>query len=315
MLRSLEKTYLDVEDITIENISSSYQHCNTTTPWEEIYEFSQIPSWQQSFLTSSNILHEYVGEMEYENHRDSLFINSIYDSYKINGNFQLDKWNPSDIWLIKDHVLKTVFSSSLDDLNNQIEDMFDKKELIGVSLKKLGKEPKIEIKNTSHSNKKQYKYLGYKTTYKSKDIALLYNEGQIRFRTFQFGSGWAGEIQGKTASHGKIGLGGVNSILKKYGIELQTTKQIKKLWEEHEYIAKSALMLLFTSKIDILPKEGFDIFIQDKNIDWKVSKLLGLQLITKIENQSQLIQNKIITEIINYASSELDESSVFLKLS
>lgn len=74
-------------------------------------------------------------------------------------------------------------------------------------------------------------------------------------------------------------------------------------------------MLLFTSKIDILPKEGFDIFIQDKNIDWKVSKLLGLQLITKIENQSQLIQNKIITEIINYASSELDESSVFLKLS
>lgn len=315
MLRSLKKTYLDVEDITEYNISSSYQYCNTTTPWEEIYEFSQIPTWQQSFLTSSNVLHEYIGEMEYENHRDSLFIDSIYNSYKVNGNFQLDKWNPSDIWFVKDYVLNTVFSSSLDDLNCQIEDMFEKKELIGVSLKKLGKEPKIEVKNISSGIKKQYKYLGYKTTSKSKDIKLLFDGGQICFRTFNYGTNWAGEILGKTASHGKIGFGGINAILKKYNIELQTTKELKQLWEKYEYIAKSSLMILFTTKIDILPKESFDIFIQDKNIDWKVSKLLGLQLINKIESQSEEIKNKIITEIINYASSELDESSVYLKLS
>jgi hypothetical protein len=311
MLRSLEKTYLDVEDITLENISSSYQYCNTTTPWEEIYEFSQIPNWQQSFLTSSNTLQEYLGEMEYENHRDSLFIDNIYNSAKLNVNYQLDKWNPADIWLIKDSVLNTRFSSSLDELNNQLEDMFDRKELIGVSLKKLGKEPKIEVKNKKYSYKKQYNYLGYKTTYKSKDIKLLYDGGQICFRTFNYGTNWAGEILGKTASHGKIGFGAINSILKKYNIGLKTTKEIKIYCETTPY--NQLLHKLLENFIGLETK--FNIFIQDKNIDWRVSKLLGLFLLDNIESQPKVIQNKIITEFINYASSELDESSVFLKLS
>ena len=216
MIYSLKREYLDVEDITLENISSSYQYCDTTTPWEEIYEFSQIPNWQQSFLTSSNTLFEYNQEMNYEHHRDSDFIKSLYSSYKQTElNFHSDKWNPSDIWFVKDHVVNQVFSSSIDELNIQIKDMFDKKELIGVSLKKLGKEPKLEIKNYDINKKKTYTYEGYQTTIKSKDIKLLYNGGKICFRTFNFGTNWAGEILGKTASHGKIGSGAMNSILEK----------------------------------------------------------------------------------------------------
>ena len=61
--------------------------------------------------------------------------------------------------------------------------------------------------------------------------------------------------------------------------------------------------------------EDINIFIQDKNIDWKVSKLSGLILLDIIETLPKESQNKIITEIINYASSELDESSVYIKLS
>jgi len=316
MLRSLKKTYLDVEDVTLENISSSYQYCDTTTPWEDIYEFSQNPTWQQSFLTSSNLLSQYVGEMEYEHHRDSLFVDSIYEAYRENQlEYQADKWNPADIWLVKDHVLSTGFSSSLDELNLQLEDMFSKKELIGVSLKKLGKEPKIEVKNMKNSPKKQYKYLGYKTTSKSKDISLLYDGGKICFRTFNYGTNWAGEILGKTANHGKIGFGAINSILKKYSLELKPAKDVKKDWEEHEYTNRTALLILFQKYIEYIDGDLFNIFIQEKNIDWRVSKLLGLQLITKIEHQSEEIRNKILSEFLNYASSELEESSVFLKLS
>ncbi len=315
MLRSLEKTYLDVEDITEYNISSSYQYCDTTTSWEDIYEFSQDKVWQQSFLTSSNLLSEYLEEMNYENHRDSLFVDSIYNSYRENGNFQSDKWNPADIWLVKESVLDTRFSSSLNELNQQIENMFDKKELIGVSLKKVGKEAKVELKNKPKESKKKYEYLGYKSTSKSKDISLLYNEGKICFRTFNYATNWAGEILGKTANHGKIGFGPINKILRKYNIGLKTTKEIKQYWEEYEHLAMNDLRVLFITKVKILPKENFDIFIQEKNIDWRVSKLLGLLLLERIETQSKEIQNKIITEIINYASSELDESSVFLKIS
>jgi hypothetical protein len=315
MLRSLEKTYLDIEDITQENISSSYQYCDTTTPWEDIYEFSQIPSWQQSFLTSSNLLSQYIEEDKYENHRDSLFIGSLYSSYKqTNTGYQSDKWNPSDIWLVKDSVLYTRFSSSLDELNTQIEDMFDKKELIGVSLKKTGKNAKIEVKNKKDIIKKQYTYEGYKTTSKSKDVTLLYNEGKICFRTFNYATNWAGEILGKTANHGKIGFGPINKILKNNNIrELWLVNKTKKYFEEN----KIGLDLLFSSLFNeyIQIEENLNIFIQDKTIDWKVSKLMGLLLLERIENQPKEIQNKIITDIINYASSESNESSVFLKIS
>jgi hypothetical protein len=315
MLYSLKKTYLDIEDITLENISSSYQYCNTTTPWEEIYDFSQNPSWQQSFLTSSNLLYQYMEEMNYEHHRDSPFINSLYDSYKETQlKYQSDKWNPSDIWLVRESVNNTLFSSSLDELNMQLEDMFDKKDLIGVSLKKTGKNAKIELKNSKNTIKKQYIYEGYKTTSKSKDITLLYNEGQICFRTFNYATNWAGEIKGKTANHGKIGFGPINRILQNNNIrELWLVNKIKKYFEEN----KIGLDLLFSSLFNeyIQIEENFNIFIQDKTIDWKISKLLGLLLLERIENQPKEIQNKIITEIIRYSSSESDESSIFLKIS
>lgn len=315
LVYNIKQDNIDIEDITEYNISSSYQYCQTTTQLEDIQEFAQSKIWQQSFLTSSNLLYQYNQEENYEHHRDSDFINSLYNSAKKTVNYQLDKWNPSDIWFVKDYVLETEFSSSLDDLNLQVKDMFDKKELIGISLKKVGKEPKIEVKNLDKQNKKQYKYLGYKTTNKSKDISLLFDGGKICFRTFNYGTNWAGEILGKNACHGKIGFGAINSILKKYKLELKTAKEVKQDWEEHEYINRTALLILFREHIEDIDGDLFNIFISEKNIDWRVSKLLGLQLVTKIENQSEEIKNKIITEIVSYASSELDESSVFLKLS
>lgn len=319
MLRSLKKTYLDIEDVTLENISSSYQYCDTTTPWEEIYEFSQDKIWQQSFLTSSNLLSQYVGEMEYEHHRDSLFVDSIYEAYRENQlEYQADKWNPADIWLVKDSALSTVFSSSLDDLNNQVKDMFEKKELIGVSLKKTGKEAKLEVKNLDKIKKKQYTYEGYKTTSKSKDISLLYNEGKICFRTFNYATNWAGEILGKTASHGKIGIKPLNRILRNNGLSpLRYIKFVKEEWENPKCGIENVKTLLSFLFSDYIGGWGgnFNIFIQDKSIDWKVSKTMGLILLHMIESQPKEIQNKIITDIISYASSESDESSVFIKIS
>lgn len=319
MLRSLKKTYLDVEDVTMENISSSYQYCDTTTPWEDIYEFSQNKAWQQSFLTSSNLLSQYLGEMEYENHRDSLFIDSIYGAYHENQlEYQSDKWNPADIWLVKESALSTVFSSSLDDLNNQVKDMFEKKELIGVSLKKTGKDAKIEVKNLDPSKKKTYIYEGYKTTSKSKDVTLLYNEGKICFRTFTYGASWAGEILGKTASHGKIGIKPLNRILRNNGLlPLRYPKVIKEAWENPKCDIENVKTLLSFLISDYIGGwgENFNIFIRDKSFDWKVSKTMGLILLNIIESQPQEIKNKIITDIILYASSESEESSVFLKIS
>lgn len=309
--KNIKQREITPQDITYTSISESYQFVQTTTTLEDVYEFSQNKGWEQSFITSSNILYNYVSGSSYTHHRDSDYINTMYNSARNTVDYQLDKWNPADIWFVKDSALSTVFSSSLDELNTQLDDMFSRQELVGVSLKKLGKEPKIEVKNKIGQAKKQYKYLGYKTSSKSKDISLLYDGGKICFRTFNYATNWAGEILGKTASHGKIGFGAINSILKKYNLQLPITKEIKKYIEDNKYPINILVDDLFFRYLG----EDFNIFIQDKNIDWKVSKLLGLLLLDHIESQTEQIRNKILTEFLNYASSELDESSVFLKLS
>jgi hypothetical protein len=306
---------LDIQDITWDNISSSYQYCNTTTTLKDIYEFSQKQTWQQSFLTSSNVLYSYISGSDFEHHRDSDLINGLYQSYnKTNVNFRSDKWNPSDIWFVKSHINNTLFSSSLNELNQQMEDLFLRNELIGISLKKLGKENKIEIKNLDKTKNKKYQYKGYHSTHKSKDVTLLYNEGKICFRTFNFASGWAGEILGTTASHGKIGVGAINQILKDLKLsQIFYPKLIKELFDSGEEIYNMWLEELLDKFIGI--NGSWDIFIQDSNIDWKVSKLIGLILIDIIETSPKHIQNKLITQIVCYASSELQDSSIYIKLS
>ena len=136
------------------------------------------------------------------------------------------------------------------------------------------------------------------------------NGGKICFRTFQHTTNWAGEIQGKTACHGKIGFGPINQILKGLGIkDLSTTKELKEYWINNKSEANLLAFALFNDFV--LVGGSFNIFIQDKTIDWKVSKLLGLLLLERIENQPKEIQDSIITELINYASSETKDSSIF----
>ena len=193
----------------------------------------------------------------------------------------------------------------------QLENMFDKKELIGVSLKKLGKDSKIELKNHPSIKKKKYIYKGYKSTIKSKDIRLLFNEGEICFRTFSYATSWNGEILGNSASHGKIGGGILSKILHKFSIKLPKSKDIKELVNTESGIQLLSKML----NNFIKHEENSLIFINDKNIDWRVSKLMGLILLEMIEEKDEDTQNEIITEIISYASSELNDSSVFIKIS
>jgi len=304
-------------DVTYEAISSSYQFCETTTELKDIYNFAKNPTWLQSFLTSSNIIYSHVTDNSFEHHRDSELIGKIYEAYKKCGlKYRSDKWNPSDIWLVNPSIINTEFSESIYYLNDQLESMFLHNELVGVSLKKVGKEPKIEIKNLDKTKNTKYFYEGHVSTNKSKDITLQYNDGRICFRTFNFASGWSGEILGKNASHGKIGWGAINEVLKKYKINpIKKPQMIKEGFENHEYLMRGSLLFLFRKYINDISMEDFDIFIEEKNIDWKVSKLMGLQLLTRIENSSPIIKNKIITDILLYASSELDESSVYLKLS
>lgn len=308
---------LDVGDIDFEKISSSYQFCETTTSLEDIYNFSTNESWLQSFLTSSNIIYSHVSDNDFQHHRDSTLINKVYEAYKKCGlKYRSDKWNPADIWLVNPSIIDTEFSESIYYLNDQLESMFLNNELVGISLKKLGKEPKIEIKNLDKSKNTKYFYEGCVSTAKSKDITLQYNDGKICFRTFNFASGWSGEILGKTASHGKIGWGAINEILKKYQISaIKKPQVIKSGWLEHEYLMKTSFLFLFRKYLSDMSMEEFDIFIAEKNIDWRVSKMMGLQLLTKIEHSPKTTRNKIITDILNYASSQLEESSVYLKLS
>jgi hypothetical protein len=67
-------------------------------------------------------------------------------------------------------------------------------------------------------------------------------------------------------------------------------RDVKKYFEEPSTILIYLYMIYM-----IVNLEKIAIFITDKNIDWKISKLLGLMLIDKIESEPILVQNEIIT--------------------
>jgi hypothetical protein len=64
-----------------------------------------------------------------------------------------------------------------------------------------------------------------------------------------------------------------------------------------------------------LPREEFNKIVDEKDLNWLVSKYLSTSVAAKIEAQSENIQNEIVSDIIRYASSATSSSSVFAKIS
>ena len=66
-----------------------------------------------------------------------------------------DKWNPADIWLISPKISSVTFSNDLEILNGEISSFYEDRDLVGISLKMIGKKAEATSKvfgdpNPSH---------------------------------------------------------------------------------------------------------------------------------------------------------------------
>jgi hypothetical protein len=288
-------------------------------------------------------------------HRGSKFMSGLYDAkaacHKIDknsevpqapGSFSHDKWNPGDIWATTFGNLETPLAkstSSWGELNAEVLKLANDGKLLGISLKKIGKGGGATAKefNTPKAllNRSEYSYKNFKygktgDFFASQDIYLDTSEGEIQFRTFGGDTSWQGEIKGGAAAGGKIGGGNVdfyckqvfgNDIFNRKGSEKALLASIKsdvkwpskayELYKKHNSKSKPSKDLVSENTF----LQQWESHSQGDN--FRNSKSICLLFIDAFADTGTSIskQNDLITKLFRYASSDVDQSSYYVKIS
>jgi hypothetical protein len=311
------------EDLIRENFEQAQPHVDVDATIDEIEEFlERKPLWYESTSKSVNKIYDSFPNNNFKFHRGSEQVKTIYTAWqtaKRNKELKLmdDKWNPADIWLVSPKVSEFTFSNDLSILNGSIANLFCDGELIGISLKMVGKkaDAKAEIYNGEGCSIFEYKYEGYKTTSKSSTVEIQYNGGAITCRNFSVETGWSTEIKGKAAQGGKCGHGGVNDILKMNNLALlplqkDTLAAFKT--DDKEYYDK--FYYLFDRFIENINDKDFKILYDNKPLSWKTSNYMGLEFLSRLEDNPEQT-NEVLNDVMRYASSSTKISSQFIKIS
>jgi len=308
---------INEEALTEENYKKAYSYCKVTSPLEEIIKFSQDKSWRNTFILTAQKLKQTIQGNNFEFHRGSEFTNSIYNAYKIASKnaeikMQSDKWNPADIWIVSKNILGYDFPTNLEELNADLSNLFTEEKLLGVSLKKLGNTANLSYYNITDQEIKGYKITKIEAIPTNKGAQIEYDGGKIYFRTFNFADNFAGEILGKTAAHGKIGVGPLNDILKYNNKkQLPNTRSLKQSLEDNDETTINDFHKNYNEVNENIGIDKFIEFINSKNIDWRVSKYLALHVCSQLKENG----NEPLSDMIRYSTSSSRNSSVFIKIS
>jgi len=322
------------KDFNETDLKKAYSYSDVSEPLDDIIK--NLPGdWIASCKIGANKLYSEFSGKSYTFHRQSKWVEKLENHFKklnkaSNKHFSnVNKWSPADIYLVSSSGEKLEFAKteSIVELNSLMRKALDDRDIIGVSLKKIGGDSaKISYINVGE-RRKPVKYEGYtvakKTFFSSKDININYSmEGEIQFRTFTFApSSWQGEISGKYAKHGKVSYGVIykfiestasrrrltNATLLKNNFAKGDEKTLKKFYEYYKKFDKKDM-----------PKLKFEEFIQKYNekgeekVSWAYSKYLGCEVIDIIEDEK--IEDKFVSKAVQYATSTSDLSGPFVKM-
>lgn len=247
-----------------------------------------VGSWGDTFVKTANSLFEeksvYVpklssdkkdrllsGRIRYkfcQINSKSRIVESIRANYKrfvVTKGIPIEKWNPSDLWIISFEDEENIINSlrncdTLVDFNSKIDEFFLEKKLIGVSLKKLKENKDVNLLINKVTPRPTYKFLKVRTSSKplsSLGVHVLLEQRSslesecrqilINFRTFngkEVIGDISGEITGTSARYGKISLKRINQILssikESFGVEelgiIQNYKELSTKTNKQLYI-------------------------------------------------------------------------------
>lgn len=318
----LNKKAISASDLSDENISQGFEKVDVDATREEITEFLRNEkSWMHTFVSSANLLLSSFYNPNFVFHRGSKFEKSIYNAYKTAKKeaeitMNNDKWNPADIWLVDSSMENYEFPTNLTQLNGMLVEFFSSKKIVGVSLKKATKNPSLKVINLSKSDFQGRSYEGFDMRSTNNNLKLLYDGGSMTFRNFRFGTNYAGEIDGKKAQHGKLGLGPINDNLKINNLQLlPSSKDVAAKFNDGDEELVKDFKELFLNYVDKADEKVFDEIMSTKDMNYKSSKFLSLKLLDIIENADKKIQDELVSDMIRYASSMSKLSSVHVKVS
>tara|TARA_Y100000996_G_scaffold404672_1_gene379011 strand:+ start:71 stop:1474 length:1404 start_codon:yes stop_codon:yes gene_type:complete len=301
--------------------------------------------WKEGSMKGANEIFKKVGGSGYKFVRGDRLLDdgSIKNAFKrVKGQTNLsseDKWNPADIWMVKESEMAEIKKhldgeSTIDCLNNALLQRFNDGSLIGISLKKIEGDAKMDIKNNQPASvrkaNEKAKFVKYDLTFTSSmDVYLYYGSGTFeKFQARNFGGStkgdWKLELKGRSAAQGKIQGTVLIELLKNAGFTNISQFKIP-TWAESDPKANKAgditteiynlLKDYSATKFDKSPKAEANnkaqIAIQDKS--WRYSKLAGLRFLDWLQKTCS-DKDMAMKEMYLYASSQSDKSSVYYKL-
>ena len=164
------------------------------------------------------------------------------------------------------------------------------------------------------------------------DVYLYYGSGEFdKFQLRNFGgskASWQIELKGATAAHGRCGGGNVASIVNEYApnsmpwdntnfynqcnpslrtARISITREISQLLVDFDAINNRRGTLIERDMAQ------YEEIVAEKSQEWRYSKLNGLRLLKALRDNPTKA-DQIIQALYLFASSQLDFSSVFVKV-
>ena len=333
-------------------------------PGLKIEEIQSLPKvWKESSMRGADKIYKDVTERgaptDYEFVRGDKYIDDgaikkAFLRVKNQTNIKSeDKWNPADIWLVRKKKKADIINhlneeTTIDCLNNAIQQLLGKGDLIGISLKKIEGSPKLKLLNATSSavrrkNEASY-YAKYDLTFDNKqkneenrypmDIYFMYSstgtkqKDSIQVRNFagKFKGDWKLEVKGVAAAQGKIQGEVTRRLLSEAGYDI--TGFTEPPFSACKPLGERGYDASITTEIYNLLKKykanGFDKskkakdqimnIIATRSQSYRYSKLASLRMLDWFENLDKEDADQAMKEIYLYASSQSDKSSVYYKL-
>ena len=338
----------DVKNFTEEDFKCGAKY--TAAPGVKLAEIMALPKeWQESSWQGAKEIYDKIGNGKYIFVRgDNMVEQAISDAFKrVKGQTNLsseDKWNPSDIWMVKATQRRKIASklkteNTIDCLNNYLQQARADKDLIGISLKKIEGSPKMVLLNADSPKERKKnekaKYEKYDLVFDNKrkgdsypmDVYYYYGSGTFeKFQARNFGGplkgDWKLELKGKSAAQGKIQGSVVRKLLGNAGFNVNKLTEPK--FSDCEPGRGNGKNKITKEIYDLLSEFNATNFTDDKNTyniiarrpkAWRYSKLAGLRMLKWLKDLGKNEANRAMKELYLYASSQSDKSSVYWKLS
>ena len=347
-----------IDEISEEDLIFGMNKVNA--PGLKLEDIQSLPKvWKQSSISGADKI--YNGIKERGAPKEYIFVrgDSLIDDGAIKAAFLRvkkqtnikaeDKWNPADIWLVRrkkigDIVKHLNSETTIDCLNNAMQQLLGKGDLIGVSLKKIEGSPKLKLLNatspaTRRKNEASY-YAKYDLTFDNKqrneakrypmDCYFMYSSSgtkqkdSIQVRNFagENKGDWKLELKGVSAAQGKIQGEVTRRLLSEAGYNIKgfTEPPFSACKPEGEKGYNASITTEIYNLLEKYDAKGFVAGQETMNIiatrsqSYRYSKLASLRMLNWFESLKKEDADQAMKEIYLYASSQSDKSSVYYKL-